>query len=301
MTFEQLAYFVEVYRQKSITNAADNLYVSRQALSSIIRKLEKELNVELFYRLPDGVEPTLAAIDLFTSAKIILEEKAVLNQKMKYHSGENKSQKKCCVSMPEALMATCGNLLLEALTDVFPRIWFSFSSIQAKDIAASYQDFDIVIFFVAAKKLPQLNETLCDDYTYRILQDVPMYIWCANTSRLNGYKEITFEILKQYPYCTYKNLFDYSLFTESIYENKNLNPVISIEKIFSSNIQHYDYYTSDCCLNHGEPFYKALFKDKPFALRQINERFCLTLMYKKSFADYCTIIDDYLMKYYFKE
>ena len=33
MTFEQLSYFAEVYRLKSITQAADNLFVSRQAVS----------------------------------------------------------------------------------------------------------------------------------------------------------------------------------------------------------------------------------------------------------------------------
>lgn len=43
MTFEQLYYFTEVYRLKSITQAAENLYVSRQALSLAIKKLELKL------------------------------------------------------------------------------------------------------------------------------------------------------------------------------------------------------------------------------------------------------------------
>lgn len=58
MTFEQLHYFTEVYRQKSLGQAAANLYISRQSLSTSIRKIEQELGVTLFVRSAGGVTPT---------------------------------------------------------------------------------------------------------------------------------------------------------------------------------------------------------------------------------------------------
>ena len=60
MTFEQLYYFAQTYRLKSITKAADNLYVSRQSVSKAIHKLENEFRLPLFVRHTDGVKPTLA-------------------------------------------------------------------------------------------------------------------------------------------------------------------------------------------------------------------------------------------------
>lgn len=57
--------FMKVYELKSISKAADALYVSQPAISYNIKELEKELDVKLFYRKPKGVEPTLEAEKLY--------------------------------------------------------------------------------------------------------------------------------------------------------------------------------------------------------------------------------------------
>lgn len=51
---DQLYYFSEVYRNRSISRAADFLHISRQALSHSVKGLEQELGVELFVREKDG-------------------------------------------------------------------------------------------------------------------------------------------------------------------------------------------------------------------------------------------------------
>ena len=43
MNQKQMEYFLEVYRQGNIQNAANQLYVSRQGVSKIIKTLEDEL------------------------------------------------------------------------------------------------------------------------------------------------------------------------------------------------------------------------------------------------------------------
>lgn len=58
MTLSQIRYFEAVCENASISKAADQLYVSRSALSRIIRDLEKEFGVELFVRSKHGVELT---------------------------------------------------------------------------------------------------------------------------------------------------------------------------------------------------------------------------------------------------
>lgn len=50
MDIKQLKYFVEIVQHKSMTEAANQLYMSQSTLSKAIRDLEKELNTSLFTR-----------------------------------------------------------------------------------------------------------------------------------------------------------------------------------------------------------------------------------------------------------
>lgn len=52
------SYFVEVARHLSLSKAADALFISQPALSRHIAALEKELDLQLFYREPHGLRLT---------------------------------------------------------------------------------------------------------------------------------------------------------------------------------------------------------------------------------------------------
>lgn len=65
MEIRQLRYFVQAYNDKSISKAADNLYISQQALSKSIATLEEEIGSRLFYRTPKGLVPTETGLFLF--------------------------------------------------------------------------------------------------------------------------------------------------------------------------------------------------------------------------------------------
>ncbi|RDB63113.1 hypothetical protein C1878_04375 [Gordonibacter sp. 28C] len=60
MERRQLVQFVKLCETGNVTRAANDLFLTRQALSKSIRKMERELGVELFYRNKDGVELTPA-------------------------------------------------------------------------------------------------------------------------------------------------------------------------------------------------------------------------------------------------
>jgi len=72
MQIQHLAYLKEIEHMRSITQAADNLFISRQALSKIVKELEKELGFKIFMRSNRGIIPTTKGLQLLKDLDTIL-------------------------------------------------------------------------------------------------------------------------------------------------------------------------------------------------------------------------------------
>ncbi|NLA56626.1 MAG: LysR family transcriptional regulator [Corynebacterium humireducens] len=74
MDSRQLHYFRTVVDQRSFTRAADVLHMTQPSLSLSVRRLEKDLGVQLLTRTSSGVEPTEAGRYLYSVASQIGQE-----------------------------------------------------------------------------------------------------------------------------------------------------------------------------------------------------------------------------------
>jgi DNA-binding transcriptional LysR family regulator len=72
ITVRQMRAFVESYRLRNLTHAADALHITQSAMSALIRQLEEELGVQLFERTPRVLRPTKAADDAYRQIGDIL-------------------------------------------------------------------------------------------------------------------------------------------------------------------------------------------------------------------------------------
>lgn len=80
MTLQQLKYFIAVNKYESFSKAAEALFVTQPMLSLSIKKLEKELDINLFERMNHGVKITNDGMKVLKHAKNIMLETASIKK-----------------------------------------------------------------------------------------------------------------------------------------------------------------------------------------------------------------------------
>ena len=80
MTLQQLNYIVAVDHYRHFGDAANACGVTQSTLSSMIQKLEIELDVTIFDRSSQPVKPTSLGEELINQAKIVLYNASQLKE-----------------------------------------------------------------------------------------------------------------------------------------------------------------------------------------------------------------------------
>ncbi len=73
MKLEQLQFFAQAVKYRSISVAAEKSHISQPAFSGQISKLEKELNIKLLNRTTKGVTPTAAGVEILAKIDTVLD------------------------------------------------------------------------------------------------------------------------------------------------------------------------------------------------------------------------------------
>ena len=82
MNVQQLEYIIEIAKEKNITRAAKNLFISQSNLSQYLAKLENELDVPLFIRHRNELVLTDAGMEYVEAAKEVIRIKENLYSKI---------------------------------------------------------------------------------------------------------------------------------------------------------------------------------------------------------------------------
>ena len=80
MRLEQLQYLLSLQQTGSITQTAEQFFISHQAVSKSIKALEKELSVVLFERSSKGVLLTAAGERVCQFAQEVLQKQSLLQE-----------------------------------------------------------------------------------------------------------------------------------------------------------------------------------------------------------------------------
>jgi len=125
MNIRQLRYFVGVLKEQSITKAAARLYVAQPALGLQIRKLEEELDIDLFVRHSRGVTPTEAGKRLGAHAEILIRQFERAKQDMLDYGGAPQGQ--VSIGLPMSTVFSLAGILVKRCQQEYPKIRLNIS------------------------------------------------------------------------------------------------------------------------------------------------------------------------------
>lgn len=99
-----LKYAVEVGKTRSISKAAENLFMGQPNLSRAIKELEESLGIDIFKRTSKGIDITPEGEEFLQYAKNILRQ---IDEVEQMYKGENAVKQKFSISVPRAGYISC--------------------------------------------------------------------------------------------------------------------------------------------------------------------------------------------------
>ena len=94
MNFEQMEYILTVANEKSITKAAEKLFISPSGMSQSITQLENELGIKIFNRSKQGVTPTFEGKIVISKAITLRDTIKDLKKEIEIYKNNNNVQLK---------------------------------------------------------------------------------------------------------------------------------------------------------------------------------------------------------------
>lgn len=192
MTQTQIDYFLKTYETGNIALAADELFVSRSAVSRAISDLEKEFQTELFIRTKSGVLPSKAGKMVYEVLCNISGSYAKLNEKIK-ELNTDKSCKKIRLGLTPTNSARTYHQFVKSFFDFYPDVELTIveEARQKCREMLSQGDIDVAILPVGTRP----------DYDKEIFNNIPLYknkivFWTSSKSEYAKKKDLDiFDIL----------------------------------------------------------------------------------------------------------
>lgn len=196
MTFQQLQYLLEVHNSGSISKAAENLFVSRPAVSLSISSLESELGYPIFIRTQNGLIPSAQGQSVIKYAANICQ---TYTQIKNINSKTQNLIKLSVVNLPPV------NRAVVRLLDEYKErddITFTITvnnGISAKDVALGNLDLALSAKIETVTK--KANELIARWNLYsKELAQVPLGVCIGTGHRLYKKEHICFADLQNDPY-----------------------------------------------------------------------------------------------------
>lgn len=162
MRTDVLNYIIEVDKQKSITKAANTLYISQSALSESISQLEEELDCLIFSRSKKGISTTEAGQKIISQAQTVLQELHKLYEISFLSPALIDCHEKISIGLSQKFSSSILNLTISKVLTKYPEIIFDILDMDSSRCIQALEKQEIQIAMISVS----VDD---EDYTTKIL------------------------------------------------------------------------------------------------------------------------------------
>ncbi|MBR3032345.1 MAG: LysR family transcriptional regulator [Clostridiales bacterium] len=198
MTILQLKYVIAIASSKSFREAASRLFVSQPALSSTIRELEEELNIQLFERTNKGIRLTDPGKEFLAYAKEAVSQYELIEDR---YLDRDLDKKHFSVSMQHYVFAVHAfiNVVKEYDNGKYT---FAVHETRTDEVLSNVRSLDSEVGVVAFSKtnekvMRKLFREYQLEFTSLITRETFVYVWKDHP--MAKAEELSLEDLKDYP------------------------------------------------------------------------------------------------------
>lgn len=203
MTLQQLKYVIEVARSRSISYAAQNLFISQPSLSNAIKELEKEMGIMIFSRTNKGIMITPEGSEFLGYARQVVEQAALLEHR---YSDTPSPQQHFAVSAQHYAFAVSAfvRLLKEYNRDEYE---FTFRETRTYEIIDDVKNLrsEIGVLYLNEFNKKVISKFLREgNLVFHELFEAKPHIFISSKNPLAKRDYVTLSDLDPYPYLSYE-------------------------------------------------------------------------------------------------
>jgi len=226
MTIQQLRYLVSIAQTNSISQAAQNLYVTQSNISKAIKQLEQELGTKLLDRDFHGVSFTACGLEFLQEARAILSHFDNINRRFSPKAAKAVS---FSVSSQHYIFVL---IAIEKICRLLDNHVYSVNLLEhktpliIKDVATYRSQIGFLCYYSVNRNFI-FRELERNGLEFHPFIDVRPHVYMASTHPLAEEPVISIEKLEAYPYISYDLASESRDFAEEIYA-----PTFSSKAIF---------------------------------------------------------------------
>lgn len=228
MRLDQLRYIVKVVECGSITEAAEQLFMSQPSLSAAIKQLEEEMGITIFNRSNRGVSLSVDGTEFLAYARQILEQTDLMIDR--YHS-EKPAKKLLAISTQHYAFSV--NAFVQLLKNLeLEEYDFTLRETRTYDIIADVAEFrsDIGILYLSDHNERVIRKLLKErGLTYHALFEASPHVFVTRTHPLAHRKSVDPQDLAPYPFLAFEQgEMNSGYFAEEVVQLSKLSQTIHV-------------------------------------------------------------------------
>ena len=226
LSAKQIEIFYEVYKQTSMTAAAESLEISQPSISKTLGVIEKKLNFKLFLRKGKKLVPTHEADDLFEHASIVHSQLKSFNAIANTY--KTRSVDFINIGTTPSLAEGIIPKIIKKYNKIKPEVRFNLINLNSIDLIEDrYKpDIDLTICF-NSKNQPSSRSTILKEGFHSLVSPL----------NFNIPDEVYIKDIKHHPFVEITNLL-------SFYEESSISSYVKNNAINMNTIVKTDSYSS---------------------------------------------------------